>query len=332
MKGLRRAVTGCLATLAFAYRPAAAQIETGGFRVSGALEHFVGGRVDGSSVTADLTTRWLQVKGETPTGLGFTLGTFEKKTFKCLDENYLQLDRSGSRWRLGRLRAAFGQSDWDDNYYSGLVNMPLMRVTMFAPGFMLSRFDSGLEFRGGGGELEYHAGLVDAASGRNQILPERPNHLLARVQTFQVGAIIGLSALTGPSAVGTELLNLDWRWSSPQWIVRGELLRGRARRQPARGFFVDAYFRPLRQSRTTLLARLESSSNMPGFNVAPGSGYDDPGSVPESAPDSRMATGGIKHSLTRDITLSVTHGWGNTSAVQRGVTGWNFQAIHFLRF
>jgi hypothetical protein len=324
---MRYSITLCAAALAFFSSTAFAQEEHSGFRLNGVLEHYVTSTP--SMDRPDLTARWLQVKGEAR-GLGFTLGTFEKMPFKMMDENYLELERKDSRWRLGRIRSAFGQSEWGDHWYSGFVNAPMMRVTFFSPGFMLSRFDTGLDYRGGSHALEYQIGAVDISSSKSHLLPDQVDHVITRLQTFQAGAVLGLSALFNSHTPGTELFNLDWRWSSPQWIVRGELLRGRIRGQQAHGQFVDVYFHPLKQFRTTLLARLESSGNTPGFGT--GSGYVTPGETAPGVPDSRMATLGIKQLITRDITLSATHGWGNQSANLRGATGWAFQATHFLRF
>src|SRR5688572_11819497 len=122
---------GLCAFAGLAARPGSAQDEGAGFRVSGVLEHYVGGTIEGSTASADLSTRWLQVKGQTGTGLGFTAGSFHKKTFRALDENYLELDRGGQQWRLGRIRSGFGHSEWGDQWYNGFVNQPMMRMTRF---------------------------------------------------------------------------------------------------------------------------------------------------------------------------------------------------------
>ena len=326
------AMTIALTLAAAIAQPVKAQDEGAGIRLNGVVEHYFGASVNGPDTYGELAARWIQINGKSG-DMGITLGTFSRPNFQALDENFVKLDRRGRQWRFGRLRSRFGHSEWDDQWYNGFANQPLMRLTRFAPGFMLARFDTGIDFGGGDSALEYRVGLVDPTAGKNDVLARRPNHFVARIQTYKAGVILGLSALTRADSSQTRLVNLDWRWSSPQWILRGELLRGRVKGLSASGQYLDVYFHPIKQFRTTLIARIEESTNQPGFGQDPGPGYDLPGApIPESAPASRLVTLGVKQILSREITLSATHGWGNRSSRLRGVTGWALQAIHFLRF
>src|SRR5438034_9033828 len=100
--------------------PARAQDSTP-LRVTGVIEHYFSGSNVDSATDLKVATRWLQVKGETPRGIGFTVGTFEKGTLRLLDENFAEIQRGRADWRVGRFRSAFGHSDWGGWYYSGFV-------------------------------------------------------------------------------------------------------------------------------------------------------------------------------------------------------------------
>jgi hypothetical protein len=266
------------------------------------------------------------LRSEITPHLSATLGWFNRGRRGQLDENYLEASGPGLRWRFGRLRSQFGHSDWDDYFYTGFVRPPLMRITPFAPGPVLARLDAGADIRGGSPTLEYTLGVIDAHAQSMDVFPRRPDHLVARAQTYVGGLILGLNALVNNRSGGaqTRLYDLDLRWSVPQLIVKGELLAGTMADRLARGYYLDLYFHPITLYKTTLLARVEGTRSEVSVSgpYGPTLAFSHP----------RLVTVGVKQMVARWLRVDANHGWGNGAATARGATGWSFQIANFLYF
>ncbi len=239
-------------------------------------------------------------------------GHFRFATTDMLDENYLEFDSGSTSVRIGRIRPAFGFADWSENYYSGFIYMPMARFMPLSPtGLRLLRMDAGADIRGGTDKLQYQIGLVDVGSERYQLLPTGLMHLVARVQGYQNGHIVGLNGLYRPKESGKEgvqVLGLDWRWTSPQFQFRGEAVKGRVGSYDSNGYYLDLFFKPFGWTQTTLLARTQGVSR-----------------VPWSPAESQLHTLGVKHVLSPALTIEANYGFGPGGPLEGTARGWSFQ-------
>lgn len=234
-----------------------------GTPLAGVLENHLGaGR---GSVKSQV--RYLSLHGQAAPGVTFVAGQLRADGREMLDENFFALRRrGGDAWRVGRFRSAFGHSDWSETYYSGFVQQPLLRSASLGGGLSLNRLDTGIDWRGGRGALQMQVGLIDAHPAAFQPFSARPRHLVARVQTYRGGLILGWNALVevGRGSGATRLFGLDGRWSAPHVQLRAELLAGSSGGAHPRGYALDVFHHPPGLTRTTFLARLEGLQGAPG--------------------------------------------------------------------
>lgn len=287
-------------------------------RLSGVLENYFWAYPQANGVQTNPTLSWLHLEGDIRPGIRFAAGLLAFGKRNLLDENYLELEKGNGRWRIGRFRSAFGHSDWADLYYSGFVRMPLMRSPRSPFGLPLSRMDTGIDFNGGSGALQYQLGWIDVAPSPYTLLPTRPDHLIGRVQTYRGSLILGANALVDAGRLGdtgTRLFDLDWRWSAPQVQMRGEWLTGRARGHHADGYYMDLFYHPIGLHRTTFLARVEGVGASGGDRAW-----------------AQLYTIGIKQIVSPLLTLELTHAWGSPIEPAEYARGWAVQAITFLHF
>ncbi|HZT42625.1 MAG TPA: hypothetical protein VFA07_10715 [Chthonomonadaceae bacterium] len=295
---------------------AGAQAETP--RVSGVLENYVMVYPQPQQMQTQAYLTYLHLQGHIRPGLRFVAGTLFYRGHNVLDENYLELGKDKFHWQVGRFRSAFGHSDWSDLYYSGFVRFPLIRMTTLGKNFRLTRFDTGLSVRGEEKAVEYQIGWIDPFPRTYALLPNHPDHLIGRVQTYRGNLIVGLNALLKPDqldAAGTRLFDLDFRWSVPQVQARGEFLTGQAQGRHAEGYYIDLFYHPVKLYRTTFLARLEGMSATGGDT-----GW------------SQLYTAGVKQIVSPLLTLELTRVWGNGIAPAEYARGWAIQAITFIHF
>jgi hypothetical protein len=285
--------------------------------LSAAIENYYQAFTSGGNIQGQDRARWWNVELNSGSGLGLTAGLLQLSFGDILDENCIRLGKSGAEWRVGRFRSAFGQSDWSDNWYNGFPRMSMLRGTMTPSRFRLTRFDTGIDVGSMKGPVEYHLGLIDVNPNFWQLTPRNADHVVARVQTYHGPLILGFNGLASTERPGakTALYDLDFRWSRPQLILRGEIMAGEAGGQSAHGYYVDAYFHPIWMHKTTLLGRVEGT--LAGTFAPP----------PGNAVWAQAYTAGVKQVITPYLTLEMTHAWGNTGARTQGFTGWAFQAV-----
>lgn len=310
------AITLLFSTLLSSAQAARAQSEAP--RLYGVLENYVMLYPQPQKLQTQAYLTYLHLQGTIQPGLRFTAGTLFYRGHNSLDENFLELGKDRLDWRVGRFRSAFGHSDWSDLYYSGFTRFPLMRMSPLGNNLRLTRFDTGLSVRGEEKALEYQLGWIDPFPRTYALLPNHPDHLVARLQTYRANVILGLNTLLKLDASGvgaTHLFDLDFRWSAPQVQARGELLVGQAQGRHAEGYYLDLFYHPLKSYRTTFLARLEGMAATGGD-----SGW------------SQLYTLGIKQIVSPLLTLELTRAWGNGVAPGEYVRGWALQAVTFVHF
>lgn len=282
--------------------------------VSGIVEHFAIVTDVGRDVIGRERARWSTARLAIGDSIALVGGTLDFVTSKMLDESYLEIRGSGASARFGRVRPAFGLSDWDENWYSGFSRAAMPRSMSIGP-IRSNRFDTGAEVTFGNPDLTWTVAALDSTSDTYQFLPTHIDHALVRAQTYRYGTILGVTALMGDAGGGrgsTLIGGIDWRWTAPQWTVRGEYLQGRAAGVAGQGYYCDVRHKPLGWTKTNIGLRFESTSANPR--------------------PSELYTVGARHFITPWLTLELNHSWGNDGPLSARSKGWSLQFLTQLRF
>jgi hypothetical protein len=184
-------------------------------------------------------------------------------------EAYGEWGRGTRRVRLGRFQIPFGIYNRSELYYSGLVLDPLVQYYPFR-GPQLGRSKQGLSFLWAEGSWQFEGALFGNGDGLSAFVPSRGEGSI-RVQHYSGPLIIGLNALRehardpgGGELRTAHFLGLDFRYSRPALILRGELVSGRLPGGSPRGYFVDLLYHPAVLDRATFVARTEFVRGQPG--------------------------------------------------------------------
>lgn len=303
------------------------------FKLSGVIENYWMAQGDGRVAGIRDIANWTVLEGRFSPRLRFVLGEFEIMGNQLLDETFVEFGSDSQQWRVGRFRSAFGHSDWSELWHVGFPRRPLLRNLSFGSNLSLSRLDTGVDWHGEKGGVQYQAGLIDARARSWEPFPMRLNHFAGRAQMDKGRWIFGLNALLEMETFGTgqnRLFGLDWRWTAPHVQVRGELCFGRTNKAHASGYYLDLFYHPPKLTRTTFLARLEAcSGTVAGTAFDPYSGVYVATKSPGTA---QLYTIGVKHILSKYFTAELSQAWGNGATPAQSRQGWAFQLMTSLHF
>lgn len=235
-------------------------------------------------------------------------------SYRTHDEAYAEIASGQTLVRAGRMRSAFGFSDWSEIMYNGINHIPLIRLTNLGGGIQPLRNDSGVEITTSVGGLQVQAAALDPTLTRRQILPDRITAGNVRVQAAMGDLLLGLSAFNDFATRQTNL-GLDARWTSTRIQVRGEIMRGSGR-SSSWGGYVDAFLRLPNHHRTQAVARTEVVDRW-------------------NAPPITLQTVGLRQILSPNVTVALNYGWGDNLAAQRyatGFAGWTLRSMFQVRF
>lgn len=193
-----------------------------------------------------------------------------------VDETNLSYSDKDLRWRIGRFLLPVGQTNWDDQWYSGIVFWPLIESKTYGDQRLLARTVVGTDVEKSWGN---HTLRVSASSSKpevNRLLPSRLDRASVRWSYYQNGVIVGLSTYFDTKTGGNDerMVVADARWTLPQWTLRAEALDYKSDTAKVQGFFVDLYHRPKSWTDVTFVGRFEgrrseaqSVSNMQAWTV-----------------------------------------------------------------
>jgi hypothetical protein len=238
-------------------------------------------------------------------------------TFTSLDETYLGVDERNSSWRVGRIRTAFGFSDWSDLWYSGVNHIPLVRTCPLVDSLKLNRQDSGIEGTTWVGPLQIQGAGIDTKLDNYQVTPSSLNFGSLRLQYSLGNAMLGIDYLS--KLENTEkIYGFDTRLTVPHWILKAEAYHGDGSNS-ASGYYFDATYRIPSLTRTQLIACSE------GVWM---SSEDDP---------MLLQTFGIRQVFSKNFTLSVNYGWGSNlnygeASDDDYLAGWNARGMFQVQF
>jgi hypothetical protein len=243
--------------------------------VNGSVEQFfVGSRFLGSPTYRDRFTRVL-VQAES----GAWKATAAQWYYPfCrwddLDETNLQYQSGKNTFKIGRFLPSLGQTNWDDQWYSGFVHLPLVESNVYNGRRLLERTSAGIqwEYRNNNDTLTI-SGIGKTAQSNN-VFSNQIKRYTAHWQRFDNRSIYGLSILTDLDRREREeqMIVLDYRYTIPQWIFRGEYVNYSSQTDSSEGGFFDIYHRPKGWTDVTLVGRYESFASQKGRNsyITPG--------------------------------------------------------------
>lgn len=330
---MKRNLLGCTYTCLLLGLGVVANAQGEKFKLTGVIENYWLAQGNGHTAGVRDIANWTSIEGRFSPRLRFVVGEFEIMGRQLLDESFVEFGSDAQQWRVGRFRSAFGHSDWSELWYSGFPRQPLMRNLSLGSGLVLNRLDTGVDWHGGSGAIQYQVGLIDARARSWEPLPMRFNHLVGRVQFYKGSWIVGLNTLLETEQIGTgqnRVFGLDWRWTAPHIQTRGELFWGRTSKAHASGYYFDIFYHPPKLTRTTVLARLEASSGtVSGTMFDPYSGTF---VTTKQAGTAQLYTIGVKHILSKYFTAELSQAWGNGATPAQGRQGWAFQLMTSLHF
>jgi hypothetical protein len=187
-----------------------------------------------------------------------------------LYEAYGEWEAGRQRWRLGRFQIPFGIHNRSELYYVGLISDPLVRYYPFQ-GPHLEDSANGLEYLRSAGPWQVEAVLLGRGDAIGAVVPRGDEGSL-RIQRYTGSLIIGLNAFRSRAPVAGagntgegHFFGLDFRFSRPALILRGEIVTGHVPGGSPEGFYLDALYHPVRLGRVTVVGRTEAVRGQPRF-------------------------------------------------------------------
>lgn len=195
--------------------------------------------------------------GEVENEGGALLGSFQESHFSVKDGTH--------EYRAGRFRVPFGIINREEVEYSGFIDIPLMKDESVR-GFRLARVDTGLMAMGGSPTLRYEAAVINGTDSSQFVDNNSSKDVCVRLQTFHGRWITGVNWYSGSVEDGTSIppadrdvheYGLDWRYTIPNLIVRGELGLGDIGGQRTLGWHTDLLYHTPSVENLTLLVRYD---------------------------------------------------------------------------
>jgi hypothetical protein len=169
------------------------------------------------------------------------------------------------RVQAGIIRVPFGIYDYRETYASGLIDYPMPRLD-----YAFNAVDwgaPGVQWTGGTAAAQVEAA---AFNGRGMGVWGNVNGVdggVVRLQTYAPpGLVLGFSGWIGHleefpghgTRSDVRLCGIDWRYTKPHLLLRGEALLGSFANSNTHGAYLDAYYRLPSNERLTLVARAEA--------------------------------------------------------------------------
>jgi hypothetical protein len=168
------------------------------------------------------------------------------------------------RLQAGILRIPFGIYDFRETYASGLIDYPMPRVD-----YAYNAVDwgaPGAQWTGGTSTVQVEAAAFDGQGIGVWGNLNGVDGAALRLQTYAPpGLVLGVSGWSGHleeyPGQGTrervDLAGIDWRYTIPNLLLRGEAITGTMAGSHTKGAYLDAYYRIPGAERLTLVARGE---------------------------------------------------------------------------
>jgi hypothetical protein len=191
----------------------------------------------------------------------------ERDNHGVIDELFAAYEAGATRLRLGRFFLPIGIHSRSELYYTGFVELPLLKYYPLN-GFVAFRSEQGLTVEGGPSWLRYEVAILGGTGSQVALGLDRPEDLSVRLQGYAGRLILGLNGYAGTTQTfgmagapgprrASRLAGLDWRYSAPQWIARGEWWVGSVGDRHPSGGYLDLIYHPTALPPWTFVGRLE---------------------------------------------------------------------------
>lgn len=221
---------------------------------------------------------------------------------------------SSQRMQMGIVRLPFGIYDHQETYASGLIDYPMPRVD-----YAYSAVDWGVpgaKWSGGSPQFQIEAAAFDGRSAGVWGNIQNVNGEAVRVQTYVRDLIVGVSRWDGYMSLpsggygtpafslikhqGVHINGVDFRYTRPHLLLRGELLQGVLGGQHTDGWYVDLYYHLPKYQKFILVTRLEALRPKAGVRYG------------------RQITLGVRYTAAPDWIFAVNWRRNNTESAYRG--------------
>lgn len=259
---------------------------------------------------------WLEVNDRINPHFKSTFSYTKTKTMETFDEAYVAWQNDFNIVRAGRIRTAFGFSNWSELFYTGFTHGALVRMRPINGRLGLGRDDTGVEATLGTPSLQWQTAIIDTQADRFRWVPSRFRAATVRLQSLAGPVIVGGDILD-EFAHGTGIAGVDLRWTAPRLQVRGEWMSGYGATKIGSGYYIDAAYRPFGWTWTQAVARNERFESVGGQKF-------------------QLNTLGVHQLLTQTLSCNVNYGWGHGDASVLGPTagfrGFSLRAMYQVTF
>ena len=274
-------------------------------QIAGQVDWFgIYGQHDGHTRIEDRMERFLVHAQEDRLSATMSWFDYPYCTLQQLHETFLKYEMNGASIRFGRIMPQIGQSSWDDQWYSGIVQLPYIEHSTFDTYFDLMKSTNGVDFTFPISNHTVSLTALSVSDEKNKWIPQDINRAAFRIEGFQNSLTFGFGAMGDIHSGGRDvnLFEIDGRYTVPHWIFRGEWLTFKRSGDNYSGFFVDCYHRPAHWSDVTLVGRYQQlRTSFPGSLYREG------------------ITLGVKVRLPYEFSLAINFSFGpNTSDADRG--------------
>lgn len=238
--------------------------------ISGSFEQFmVSGNILFHPTTRDRFSRGLIAAESGNWKLQVSHWYYPAAKWYDLDETTLTYQANDLRLRVGRLLTPLAQSNWDDEWYTGFVFIPFLEFSGYGGYGLLERTSAGADAAYVRGNNTLKVALVGSDPVTGKPFPKAFDRAVFKWQTTINNLILGFSTLVDTASTGKEqqIQAFDYRWTVPQWTVRGTVIGGSSPTEFRQGMYTDVYHRPKGWSDVTLVYRFEHMITNTGVNA-----------------------------------------------------------------
>jgi len=183
-------------------------------------------------------------------------------------EAHLSRQSGNNRIQIGLVRLPFGIYDHQETYATGLIDYPAPRVD-----YAFNSVDwgvSGIKWQGYRDNWQWELAAFEGSGSGTWNNRDRVGGAAVRLQTYWKDFIIGVSRwdgyynhrIQGRTRHHVHVNGLDFRFTRPQLIIRGEYLFGLVG-EKTHGWYIDFYYRLPKYERWTIVARIEELKPRP---------------------------------------------------------------------
>jgi hypothetical protein len=177
-----------------------------------------------------------------------------------LDDSGITYQDGNLRAQIGRFRIPVGQSDWGDQWYEGFVQLPIIEYSRYDGAQPLERTSVGMQAEDTFGAHTIKVAATSANPEYNRILPGHINRYSGRYSFYEGRAILGFSGFFDTDreeAFKANMISADFRYTMPNWMIRGEHIWYHCDNQKEDVWFVDVSHRPKGWTDVTVVGRFE---------------------------------------------------------------------------